>query len=159
MTKEEYIKKFKVLEDRLDDLWDQGKYKEHANGLQEVKTLLDQMDADPDLTRDDILKITAIMTNYAEGRWPYRYDKVIDFLKNEEANLFEDPKPDLEYTVVKSKKCIIVQSSKWKLFIYPTKGDMKVEGKLDLEDIIYVSAVFGHLEHLDSLLGSKIELF
>lgn len=64
MTKEEYIKKFKVLDDILDDLWEKEEHYEHNVVLKEKLDLLDQMDADPDLTAEDRLYVNSTMINY-----------------------------------------------------------------------------------------------
>lgn len=64
MKKEEYIKKFKVLDDILDDLWEKEEFYEHSRVMKEVSGLLDQMDADPDLTAEDRLYINSTMINY-----------------------------------------------------------------------------------------------
>lgn len=64
MTIEEYIAKFKDLDDSLNELWKKNYFKEHYKLFQEERKLLDQMDADPDLTAEDRIYITYSMINY-----------------------------------------------------------------------------------------------
>ena len=68
MTKEEYITRFKSMDDHLNELWEKNQFKDHYLLLQEEHKLLDQMDLDPNLTREDKLYITSTMIKYGRKK-------------------------------------------------------------------------------------------
>jgi hypothetical protein len=68
MTKEEYLKKLQEVEDRLDILWKKEQYEQHAQTMNETRTLLDRMEEDPDISREDRIEINARMIKYVQKK-------------------------------------------------------------------------------------------